>query len=56
MTRAQVAEIVGSDGRDPFRYAGKVHITYDLMAFWQWSIIEYQGGRVVAKYWNVGHD
>jgi hypothetical protein len=56
MTRAQVAEIVGSDGRDPFRYAGKVSITYDLMAFWQWSIIEYRGGRVVAKHWNVGHD
>lgn len=56
MTRAQVAEIVGSDGRDPFRYAGKVSVTYDLMAFWQWSVIEYRGGRVVAKYWNVGHD
>ena len=56
MTRAEVAAIVGSDGRDPFRYAGRVTVTYDLMAFWKWSLIEYRGGRVTAKYWNVGHD
>lgn len=56
MTRADIARIVGSDGRDPFRYAGTVSVTYDLMGFWQWSIIEYRNGRVAAKYWNVGHD
>ena len=56
MTRGEVAEIVGSDGRDPNRYAGKLTLTYDLMAFWRWSVVEYRGGRVTAKYWNVGHD
>lgn len=56
MTRDAVAGIIGSNGRDPYRYAGKVSVTYDLMGFWQWSVIEYRAGRVSKKYWNVGHD
>lgn len=56
MTRAQVAEIIGNDGRDPFRYNGVTTRTYDMMAFWSWSIIRYRDGRVVDKFWDVGHD
>ena len=56
MTRAQVAEIVGNDGRDPSRWDGRVTMTYDMMRFWRWSFITYRHGRVVDKLWNVAHD
>ena len=56
MTRARVSRIVGSSGRDPFRWDGKLTVTYDMMPFWRWSIISYRNGRVVDKHWNVGHD
>lgn len=56
MTRARVANIVGTDGRDPFSYAGKTIFTYDMMPFWRWSLVTYRNGRVVSKTWNVGHD
>ena len=56
MTRAQVADIVGNPGRDPFRYGGKTTWTYDMMPFWAWSLVSYRDGRVVSKMWNVGHD
>lgn len=56
MTRAQVARIVGTDGRDRFRWDGKLSLTYDMMAFWRWSLVTYRHGRVVEKSWNVGHD
>ena len=56
MTRAEVADIVGSGGRDPSRGDGKLTVTYDMMKFWRWSLISYREGRVVDKYWNVGHD
>lgn len=56
MTRAQVADIVGNAGRDPFRWDGKLTVTYDMMRFWRWSLISYRDGRVVEKLWNVAHD
>jgi len=56
MTRVEVADIVGSNGRDPFRWDGRLGVTYDMMPFWRWSLINYRNGRVVEKHWNVGHD
>jgi hypothetical protein len=56
MTRARVARIVGNDGRDPWSYRGRTTRTYDMMAFWRWSLITYRDGRVVRKMWDVGHD
>ncbi len=56
MTRDQVAHVVGNNGRSPSRWAGKVSVIYDMMRFWAWSTVSYRHGRVVAKYWNPGHD
>lgn len=56
MSRDQVAEIIGNPGRDAYTYAGSTQVTYDNMRFWAWSIIKYRNDRVVAKYWQVGHD
>jgi len=56
MTRADVAAITGTDGRDGFRYDGKLTVTYDLMEIWAWSSISYRDGHVVAQAWNVAHD
>jgi hypothetical protein len=56
MTRAKVAAIVGNNGRDATRWNGRTTVTYDMMPFWRWSQIVYRNGRVVAKYWDVGHD
>lgn len=56
MSRERVARVVGTDGRDPFRYGGRSTRTYDNMPFWAWSNIAYRNGRVVEKYWQPGHD
>lgn len=56
MTPSQVRRLVGNPGRDPFRWDGKRTLTYDNMAFWRWSLVTYRDGRVVEKYWDVGHD
>lgn len=56
MTRSQVRAVIGNDGRDPFTYRGQTTRTYDMMAFWCWSIISYRDGRVVSKAWNTPHD
>ncbi len=56
MTRAQVRRIIGNGGRDPFTYRGRTSWLYDMMPFWRWSILTYRDGRVVKRFWNVGHD
>ncbi len=56
MTYEEVTALVGMPGRDPSTYRDTTSITYDNMAFWAWSIIEYRNDRVRAKYWKVGHD
>ncbi|MEP9382467.1 hypothetical protein [Nocardioides sp. KR10-350] len=56
MTRTKVRQIVGYPGRDSWAYNGTRTVTYDIMKFWCWTNIDYRQGRVVAKYWNVGHD
>ena len=56
MSRAEVAEIVGNPGRDPFTYDGTTQVTYDNMRFWAWSSISYRNDRLVEKMWQVAHD
>ena len=56
MTLAEVRDVVGNWGRDPFRYRGVVSRTFDNMEFWSWSIIEFRRGVVARKFWDVGHD
>ncbi|WP_185995067.1 hypothetical protein [Nocardioides campestrisoli] len=56
MTYEEVTALVGTPGRDPSTSRDTTSITYDNMAFWAWSIIEYRNDRVRAKYWKVGHD
>jgi hypothetical protein len=56
MTRTEVSRVVGFDGRDCTRWSGRTTCTYDMMAFWAWSLITYRDGLVVDKAWDVGHD
>ncbi len=56
MSPTDVVAIVGNPGRDRFKYDGEVGVTDDMMAFWAWAILTYRDGRLVAKFWDVGHD
>lgn len=56
MTAARVRHIVGYRGAYSWRWSGKTSRTYDMMAFWRWAQVVYRDGRVVEKYWDVGHD
>ena len=56
MTPAQVRHIVGYGGWSDGPHGGQVTRTYDMMAFWRWSLVTFRHGQVVDKYWNVGHD
>lgn len=56
MTPQRVRQIVGYGGVASPGYAGERSRTYDMMAFWRWSIVVYKNGKVTKKYWDVGHD
>ncbi|WP_141015568.1 hypothetical protein [Nocardioides sambongensis] len=55
MTRSQVTRIIGYDGWGT-SYAGTMWRTYEMMAFWGLSTVEFRDRRVVRKFWKVGHD
>ncbi|MEV7431848.1 hypothetical protein AB0N29_19710 [Nocardioides sp. NPDC092400] len=56
MTPQRVRQIVGYGGVATPVYAGERTRTYDMMAFWRWSVVVYRHGKVVRKYWDVDHD
>ena len=56
MSRAQVRDVVGFDGKACWAYSGRTSCNYDMMSFWAWATITYRDGRVVEKQWDVDHD
>jgi hypothetical protein len=56
MTKAEVRQIVGYGGQRAGSYSDKVVRSYDDMAYWSYSLVEYRDGQVVGKNWDVAHD
>jgi single stranded DNA-binding protein len=56
MTPDEVRDIVGYRGKAAGRFGKTRFRTYDMMAFWRWSLVIHKDGNVRSKRWNVEHD